>query len=305
METLDACATTTALDDTPVEEFAFTTDDIRSERRRISLLHCVNHFATLSRTVESTKGNGIVKNRMKAHLHLLASRAIQAFNKEEPRLPDTAVQSTAYCAPVVSIHNTSDLHKDACFVVFDTETTGLGTFDVAIQFACIVCNQQGDEVQTIKWLWKKPRGVFISSKAVKVHKITHEQLRREGKLPQTGLCMIDRMFKTSQSRDVPWIAHNASFDRRILSQTAKAWGVDMPAFAATQTHDFFCTMLRSKEHVSQDLRRSLSNQNLYKYLHNRDANTVYQLHDALDDCRVTAQNYLKARARGWWHRGQR
>ena len=89
------------------------------------------------------------------------------------------------------------------------------------------------------------------------------------------------------------VAHNASFDMRMLKQTARAHGVDDAGVDALDKRDFFCTMGAARDNCGLRNRagrkRSPSNAELYERLLGKPPEG--RLHDASSDVAVTAASY--------------
>ena len=186
------------------------------------------------------------------------------------------------------------------FAVFDTETTGLSRNDVVLQFALALFDESGKMLQSYNRLWTLPENVQISRSAYNVHKIGYRRLREDGMAAAPQLRVVQKQLARLLERKVPIVAHNASFDVRLLKQTADKHEVEWD-FAIEHT---FCTMKNSKPYtnifsIKTGKPKSPSNTELYEFLHSRKPE-FGQLHDALTDVKVTAASYAAGRSRRWW-----
>ena len=190
------------------------------------------------------------------------------------------------------------------FVVFDTETSGLNVNDYVVQIAYMLCNMNGESIFQYESLWKLPFRCKMSRQSMKVHKITYEMLKRDAKPTKLELQRLEQFHRNTQKHNIPWVAHNAKFDRRMIKQTAYKFGVEMKSFEHSDT--YFCTLEESAKrlenlHVGGIKRSRLKNSELYKYLtNNSELPKDIKLHDALGDCKITAWNYVHGRKRWKW-----
>ena len=192
------------------------------------------------------------------------------------------------------------LAEVADFCAFDTETSGLSNNDCAVQVAVGFFRADGTAMGYYNKLWKLPAGVFLSSRSVKIHGITKRRLEQEGADASFEIRSVHRIFDTMKKRGKPIVAHNASFDIRILKQTAEkhkfdGWSIEVA--------DVFCTMRNSKERcglVSTKTGRlkAPSNAELYQTLFGQAPQG--QLHDAITDIKVTGKCFYLGSLRGWW-----
>tara|TARA_B110000902_G_C14290825_1_gene580841 strand:+ start:2236 stop:3045 length:810 start_codon:yes stop_codon:yes gene_type:complete len=191
---------------------------------------------------------------------------------------------------------------DCCsFAVFDTETTGLSAIDVVLQCALVLYDSEGAVLEAYDKIWNLPPGTKISSRAYRVHKIGYRRINAVGLRTEPQLRKVLATLQRLRERRVPIVAHNASFDCRLLRQTAERHAVHDWDFEAGHA---LCTMRRALPFttcVSTKTKRAKppSNTELFFQLYKRHPD-FGALHDALTDCRVTAMCYLGGRSRGWW-----
>lgn len=105
-------------------------------------------------------------------------------------------------------------------LVFDTETTGLPDFKARsadpiqphlVQLALVFIADDGTEAEA-SCVVIKPNGWVISPEVAAIHGITQERAMDEGINEETATAM----FVMAQARCSLRVAHNESFDRRIM-----------------------------------------------------------------------------------------
>lgn len=210
-----------------------------------------------------------------------------------------------------SAHNTSQavaeppvredkLCEIAHYCVFDTETSGLSAKDCVIQFAIGFYDQNGSQIGFYDRLWKLPSGTRISQGSFKVHKISMERLNQEGCETSIEIEKIMKYMQEMRGRKKMIIAHNATFDVRMLAQTARSWG----KIWCISADDVFCTMKSSKVHcgltsTKTGRPKAPSNTELYEMLTGEKVATE-GLHNALFDISLTSTSFFRGALRGWW-----
>jgi DNA polymerase-3 subunit epsilon len=141
--------------------------------------------------------------------------------------------------------------EDLCFVVFDTETTGLLPHkDEIVQIGAVrVVKGRIVEGERIDMLVNP--GIAIPAASTKVHKVSDQMVQGAPDIGEAG-----RIFHQF-ARDAVIVAHNAPFDMAFLRRHAKRMGVewDHPIldtvllsavlFGASETHtlDALCDRL--------------------------------------------------------------
>lgn len=163
-------------------------------------------------------------------------------------------------------------------LVYDTETTGLPNFKARsadpaqphlVQIALVNCTDAGVEIDS--WCRMiRPNGWIISPEVTAIHGISHEQAMDEG---------IDEMeaagtFMVFQARASLRVAHNESFDRRIMRIAMVRTGFQPDFIKAIEDRQSFCTCVAAKPIVN------------------------LPPHDALVDARACARIYAAIKAMG-------
>lgn len=187
---------------------------------------------------------------------------------------------------------------DTKFACFDTETTGISKEDVVIQFAIGFYDNNGILLKYHCNLWNLPEDIPINKRAYETHKIDRERINKEGVNTQEELLLFQNMCKELKKRNLKIIAHNSSFDYRLIKQTALRYNIDF----ILEKDDFFCTMINSKYILKLKNKighiKNPSNKELYMYLMNQEP--TEDLHDAFEDVKVTAKSYFAGLQQKIW-----
>ena len=216
---------------------------------------------------------------------------------------------TSFPAPVANFSIFASVppmtHSPACFegawthvargnvIVFDTETSSLN--GVVLQFAFVIATAVGDELYQYCSCWNIPEGFTIDPRAQAVHGITPAELNRVGVDPRPALVDFSHMCARARACGCALAAHNAQFDVARLRFTAAAWG------APRMCEDgVVCTMRRSRCGLKNRAGRHKPprNDELFEFLFGRSPGV--DLHDALNDARVTLASFSEGRRRKWW-----
>ncbi|MFJ3537006.1 3'-5' exonuclease [Streptomyces sp. NPDC090109] len=106
---------------------------------------------------------------------------------------------------------------------FDLETTGVDTETDRIVTACVV--QCGGGQPTVSATWLADPGIDIPEGAAKVHGITTEKARAEGKPAAEVVADILAALGQVIASGVPVVAMNARFDLTMLDREAQRHGL--------------------------------------------------------------------------------
>lgn len=106
---------------------------------------------------------------------------------------------------------------------FDTETTGIDVEHDRIVTACVV--QVGAGQPPAPGNWIADPGVEIPEAAARVHGITTERARKEGRPAGEVVEQVVAALAAVVLSDIPIVAMNAAFDFTILDREARRHGV--------------------------------------------------------------------------------
>jgi DNA polymerase-3 subunit epsilon len=106
---------------------------------------------------------------------------------------------------------------------FDLETTGVNVEQDRIVTACVV--QCGAKQPTQSFNWLADPGIEIPEEAAKVHGITTERARAEGRPAAEVVEQVVTGLAESVLAGLPVVAMNASFDLTMLDREARRHGV--------------------------------------------------------------------------------
>ena len=187
--------------------------------------------------------------------------------------------------------------------VWDTETTGLPAYDTRsndpaqphlVQLALVLLDDAGREVEAVSVI-VRPDGWTIPPEMTAIHGISHEQAVAEG-IPERAAAM---MFVAMQSVARLRVAHNETFDRRILRIAMTRAGIERDMIEAIEARASYCTCNAAKPIVNlppspRMLARGMKGPKSPKlaecYLH-FFGEPLSGAHDALIDARACARLY--------------
>lgn len=106
---------------------------------------------------------------------------------------------------------------------FDLETTGVSVEDDRIVTSCVVQCGGGQPTQSFNWM--ADPGIEIPEGAAKVHGISTEQARAEGRPAAEVVEQVVAGLAESVLAGLPVVAMNASFDLTMLDREARRHGV--------------------------------------------------------------------------------
>ena len=120
-----------------------------------------------------------------------------------------------------------EMAKTGAVVVFDTETTGLEDYDDVVQIAAIVM-VDGKEVYS-ETVYLRNQVPIDGTEAQKVNGITDALLAEKGIDAKAALqAFLDRLyFWHGEKGKVLLVAHNLSFDYRMISNMLERHGLPM------------------------------------------------------------------------------
>jgi DNA polymerase-3 subunit epsilon len=106
---------------------------------------------------------------------------------------------------------------------FDTESTGVDVENDRIVTACVVQVGANQPVAAANWI--ADPGIEIPEAAAKVHGITTERARTEGRPAGEVVEQVVAALAAVVLSDIPVVAMNASFDFTLLDREARRHGV--------------------------------------------------------------------------------
>ena len=182
---------------------------------------------------------------------------------------------------------------------FDTETIGLPAdykapssdlenWPRAIQIAWVVADEDGNVIKSQSRVIK-PDGFEIPEAATEIHGITTEMALAEG----VSLHDVVQEFIDDLQGKMP-VAHNISFDRRILGAELIRCGFD-DVIGETKG---VCTMTSSVGYCKLPSRRGYKWPTLSELHHKLFGETFEGAHDALVDVRACARCFFELKRLG-------
>jgi len=135
-------------------------------------------------------------------------------------------------------------------LVFDTETTGIPDFKARsvdpaqphiVQMALIIYGDDLVSTQDTSVI-VRPDGWIIPPEMTAIHGISHERAMDEG-VPEKDAA---EMFLVAQAKASLRVAHNESFDRRILRIAMTRAGIERDVIEFTEARQSYCTCQASK-----------------------------------------------------------
>lgn len=120
---------------------------------------------------------------------------------------------------------------------FDTETTGTDVWGDRIVSAALVF-KESFHATPLKYEWLIDPGVEIPEEASKIHGITTERARNEGKQPAEVLQELNYLAHTFMvEKQATLVAYNAPFDLTLLREDTERHGLVYAAQMATRVVD--------------------------------------------------------------------
>ena len=197
-------------------------------------------------------------------------------------------------------------------LVFDTETTGLPDFKARsaepsqphlVQLALVEFDDDGGEHEAVNVI-VKPDGWVISPEITAIHGISHERAMDEG-VPEHHAAGL---FLVAQARSALRVAHNESFDRRIMRIAMTRAGFERDVIEATEARRAYCTCNEAKPIVNLPPTDKMmavgfngpKPPNLGECMKHFFGEDLLGAHDALNDARACARIYFELVRRGAW-----
>ncbi len=176
------------------------------------------------------------------------------------------------------------------YIVFDTETTGTSKEDVIIQLGYIAYDEYFHEIFTYEKILKSDS--TSNKMALRIHGISDHKVATSPYTLHEELQTFLLVLQTLKKNKGTLVAHNASFDTRMLKQSVNycrlSWNDDVKAF---------CTMLALKKRSESERGVNCKNEQVYQYL---GGTKLGNMHSALVDATATAYIYRCGVDRNWW-----
>ena len=190
-------------------------------------------------------------------------------------------------------------------LVFDTETTGLPDFKARsddpsqphlVQLAILGIGDDGQEEEA-SCVIIKPDGWIISPEVAAIHGITQERAMDEG-IPEKAAVSL---FVLSQAMSTIRIAHNESFDRRIMRIAMTRAGYARDFIEAVEGRPVYCTCNSAKSVVNLPPTEKMvaagfkgpKSPSLSECIQFFFGEALEGAHDAMVDARACAKIYAK------------
>jgi DNA polymerase-3 subunit epsilon len=134
-------------------------------------------------------------------------------------------------------------------IAFDTETTGLPDFKARssdpsqphlVHLAMVLCRDDGAEVEAHNVIIK-PDGWVIPDEVAQIHGITTAMALERG-IPEADAVA---MFVVAQAKASLRVAHNESFDRRIMRIAMTRAGMERADIEAIEARPSYCTCINA------------------------------------------------------------
>ena len=185
-------------------------------------------------------------------------------------------------------------------LVFDTETTGLRDTSTVVQLGYVLVDLAGNLIESYNKVLLTRPFEYMDPRAVSVHGSGQDDIQNMGVPRKAELLFFHALFQHAQEVGCKIVAHNASFDVRILNQTASTEGLAI----RFDEKAVFCTMKASKSRCGlrqrDDRLKNPKNVELYQSLFGRLPDADCRMHDAGTDARITAECFVQGQILGWW-----
>jgi len=190
--------------------------------------------------------------------------------------------------------NTSNLHAPNV-LVFDTETASLS--GSVIQLGYLISDCCGNIIESY-CEYLKLDDEEIDPGSERIHKISKHTLEKKGKEAGIEIDRFIRICTHAVMNNCRVIAHNSRFDVSRINFTAEKYGIQKHL----DVRDTFCTMKNATPRCGllkvDGKTKQPTNAELYRILMKKDP--PENLHDALEDCKVTLKSYVEGCVQGWW-----
>lgn len=179
---------------------------------------------------------------------------------------------------------------------YDTETTGLPVWSTPsgddsqphiVQLGAILCDADTREVIERMDVIIKPDGWVIPDDVAEIHGITTEIALEKGIPEKEALEMFLKI-----RGDSPRVAHNRTFDQRIIRIACKRFADKEQTEKWAQKDDHECTMLASKKVMKMPGKRGFKNPKLEEAYEFFTGNALENAHSAMPDAEACMNIYF-------------
>lgn len=175
--------------------------------------------------------------------------------------------------------------------IFDTETSGIPNWKIPsddpsqphlVEIAALLCNEQGAVIDSYKAIIK-PDGWAFDPEATAIHGITYEMAMDVG-IPEIEA--LDGFLAIHARADLR-VAHNITFDDRMIRIAIKRYHGSALADAFKVSSEKFCTCQKSREPVG--LKKVPTLAEAYKHFTGEE---LVDAHRAMPDAQACARIYF-------------
>lgn len=186
------------------------------------------------------------------------------------------------------------------FVVFEVDSSGgAAKNEVVVRFSAASFDARGTMISVSSQHWRLPRARRVHRRASAKHGVSMRDLQAHGFPALEQLDVVDALLHDFHRRRVKVVSHDAKFTTRLLEQTAVAHMANWKL-----PHLIFCLKTASRlilniRGMSSRTPRPPTATELYRYLHKRRPPAELVENVPVSSMKLTALNFVAARARGW------
>jgi len=174
-------------------------------------------------------------------------------------------------------------------LIIDTETTGLSHNYNQVLTVGMLLAEIEEELNfiTSKHIRIKHNHYNVSGIALKINKINIKEHHKIGINPKSACLEINSFIKKNKIKNIPLIGHNINFDMRFLRELYKKEREEFLLDLETLDTRSLWANLKNKGNVPMHLKGNL------RTVANHFEVNYEKAHDALEDCKITAQVFHK------------
>lgn len=175
-------------------------------------------------------------------------------------------------------------------LIIDTETTGLSPTRnqvLTIGLLATNINHQRIKILDCDHIFIKHKIYDTSPRAMSINKIDLNSLNKNGVTPIQACKKVNDFLNSNNFNKTPIVGHNIAFDKNFLRNLFAKQNQNLPFHHESEDTMWIWKSLQQQNLVPSHLRRNL--QTVASHF-----NIDYtKAHDALADCKITAQVYHK------------